>query len=77
MQWYHEGRLINDATESSYIAISAGDSYRLTVNEVSEREVGEYSIIVTLSGANATDRITLLFPGVHLRFRTPHIFLIL
>ena len=31
VQWYHRRRLIDDATESSYTATSAGDSYRQTV----------------------------------------------
>ena len=63
MQWYHRGRLIDDITESLYTATSAGDSYRLTVHGVSENEVGEYTIVVTLDGRNATDRITLLLTG--------------
>ena len=66
VQWYHQGRLIDDTTETSYTASSSGDTYTLTVNGVSANEVGEYSIIVTLSGLNATDRITLLFPGAHI-----------
>ena len=65
VQWYHRGRLIDDATESLYAATSAGDSYRLTVHGVSENEVGEYTIVVTLNGRNATDRITLLLTGKH------------
>ena len=63
VKWYHRGRLIDDATESSYTATSVGDSYRLTVHGVSENEVGEYTIVVTLAGRNATDRITLSHPG--------------
>ena len=69
VQWYHQGRLIDDTTETSYTASSSGDIYTLTVNPVNANEVGEYSIIVTLSGLNATDRITLLFPGAHCVFK--------
>ena len=63
VQWYHRGRLIDNVTESSYTATSAGDSHRLTLHGVSENEVGEYTIVVTLDGRNATDRITLLLIG--------------
>ena len=66
VQWYHRERLINDATEAKYTATSAGDLYRLTVHGVSENEVGEYTIVVTLNGRNATDRITLNLPGTWL-----------
>ncbi len=65
VQWFHSGRLRNDATESSYTATSTGDTYRLTVNGASENEVGEYTIVVTLDGRNATDSITLLIPGTY------------
>ena len=70
VQWYHEGRLIDDATESSYTASSDGDLYRLRVNGVSENEVGEYTIVVTLNGVNATDEIALHFPGTHIPYFT-------
>ena len=66
VQWYHKERLIDNATESSYTTTSVGDLYRLTVNGVSENEVGEYTIVVTLNGRNATDRITLSLPGTWL-----------
>ena len=63
MQWYHEGRPIDDTTEASYTASSTGDLHRLTVSGVSGNKVGEYTVVVTLNGLNATDRITLQFPG--------------
>ena len=67
VQWYHQGRLIDDTTEASYATNSSGDIYTLRVNGVSANEVGEYSIVVTLNGLNVTDRITLLFPGSNCR----------
>ena len=63
VQWYHRGRLINDNAEIPYTASSNGDLYRLTVNSVSGNEVGEYSIVVSLNGLRASDRITVLFSG--------------
>ena len=63
VQWYHEGRLIDDASESQYTATSSGDIHMLTVNSVSANEIGEYTIVVILNGVNATDGILLDFPG--------------
>ena len=63
VQWYHEGRPIDDTTEASYTASSTGDLHRLTVSGVSGNKVGEYTVVVILNRLNATDRITLQFPG--------------
>ena len=63
VQWYHEGRLIDDASESEYTASSSGDIHMLTVDSVSPNELGEYRIVVVLNGLNATDEILLHFPG--------------
>ena len=65
VQWYHKGRLIDTANEARYVASSDGDIRRLEVNRVSENELGEYMIVVSLNGLNATDRITLNFPGMY------------
>ena len=64
MQWYHEGRLIDAANEAQYTATSSGDIHMLTVDRVSETEIGGYMIVVILNGVNATDRIMLDFPGM-------------
>ena len=64
VQWYHNGRLIDTANEARYMASSDGDIRRLEVNRVSENELGEYMIVVSLNGLNATDRIALNFPGM-------------
>ena len=63
--WYHKGRLIDDANEPQYTATSSGDIHRLMVASVGENEVGEYTIVVTLDGLNATDGIVLNFPGTY------------
>ena len=63
VQWYHEGRLIDDASEAEYTATSSGDIRMLTVVSVSENEIGEYTIVVTFNGVNATDGILMEFPG--------------
>ena len=63
VQWYHEGRLIDDANEAQYTATSSGDIHMLTVDSVSVNEIGEYTIVVILNEVNATDGILLDFPG--------------
>ena len=64
MQWYHKGRLIDAANEAQYTATLSGDIRMLTVDRVSETEIGEYTIVVILNGVNATDGIMLDFPGM-------------
>ena len=63
MQWYHEGRLINDVNEAQYTATSSGDVHRLMVTSVSANEVGEYTIVVTVGELSASDTTILNFPG--------------
>ena len=63
VQWYHEGRLIDDANEADYTINSRGDIRMLTVDSVSEDEIGRYTVEVILNGVNVTDQISLEFPG--------------
>ena len=63
VQWYHKGRLIDAANEAQYTVTSSGDIHMLTVQSVSEDEIGEYRIVVIVNGVNATDGIMLDFPG--------------
>ena len=64
VQWYHEGRLIDDANEADYTINSRGDIRMLTVDSVSKDEIGRYTVVVILNGVNVTDQISLEFPGI-------------
>ena len=63
VNWYHEGRRIDDVREERYTARSEGDTYQLELNNVSNNELGKYEIVVSLNGVNATDAIQVRFPG--------------
>ena len=63
VQWYHEGRLIDDANETDYTINSRGDICMLTVDSVSKDKIGRYTVVVILNGVNVTDQISLEFPG--------------
>ena len=63
VRWYHEDRFIDDANDDRYTASSEGDIYRLEVNEVSESELGRYTVVISLNGLNATDSVQLRFSG--------------
>ena len=63
VQWYHERTFINTLNETGYTASQHGDIHTLEIESVSENELGEYTIVVTLEGLNATDDIILKFLG--------------
>ena len=64
VQWYYEGRLIDILNETGYTASHDGDIHRLEIDSVGESELGEYAIVVSLDGSNATDEITLKLLGI-------------
>ena len=64
MRWYHRGTLIDIANDNGYTTSSSGDIYSLTVSSVSEAEIGDYTIVVSLNGVTANDTIRLAFPGM-------------
>lgn len=65
VSWYHRGALLDPANDARYTTSSSGDMYSLTVSSVSEAEVGEYTIVVSLNGVTANDTIMLTFPGMY------------
>ena len=63
IMWYYQGTLIDIANDPRYTASSSGDIYSLTVSSVSETEIGEYTIVVSLNGINSSDTVRLNFLG--------------
>ena len=64
VQWYHNATHINTLNDTVYTTRSQdGGTHRLEIENVSENELGEYVIVVSIDGVNATDEITLEFIG--------------
>ena len=61
--WYHEGSLINPATDSRYSVSQEEGLYTLTVIRVVTGLLGRYVAVVTAGGRNSNDSVRLAFPG--------------
>ena len=64
VSWHHRGTLIDVANDARYAMSSSGDIYSLTVSSVSQAEVGEYTIVVSLNGVDTNDTIMLDLLGM-------------
>ena len=68
VQWYHNATLIDASIETGYSTSTSqdGSRHRLEIDSVGESELGEYVIVVSIDGANATDEIILKFHGEYI-----------
>ena len=63
VQWYHNATLINTLNDTRYSTSQDGSAHRLEIENVSDNELGEYEVVVSVGGVNASDEITLEFFG--------------
>ena len=62
VQWYHNATLISILNETGYT--TSQDGSILEIESVGEDELGEYVIVVSVDGVNASDEIILKFKGI-------------
>jgi len=64
VEWYHEGSLINVASDSRYSLRTEGMGLRiLSIASVGTDTLGRYEAVITIGNRNQTDTVLLAFPG--------------
>jgi hypothetical protein len=74
VQWYHNATLIDTSNDTGYTTSQDGSRHRLEIESVSESELGEYTIVVSIDGVNATDEIILKFHGEYFYCRSSYFY---
>jgi len=63
VQWFHRGQLIDINSDPQVSQQMTTNLYTLTVANVDNLRLGEYSIVATLNGQMSTDSVNVTYPS--------------